>query len=342
MSAKMDGVHTRTPQQLEQKLDLGKRFAEVMGVATDARNAAEEAQNAVGSLDSELTAEEIYNRLTNNGTAQGLFRDNEGNLFVNADYIYALEKLFAKDINMSGKFTHTAKVFLEPEQEELDTIQRHILGKEYIPIDRIPLYDFNNNGEIDVIDTARVQKAMLGIISLADWSGAVKTDVTMTIDLSNPEKCIRIQGVNMWGRTIDKYIGVNYTNIKIPSVEQRLDAVESELSSSDYVVDSGASYKEGDGGGICWYYEKKKNGNVELWGQGSLLALTEIVYDLPEGMLTEVNGCWLSLHIEEGVSFTPDVRINAYANTSTVTVRANRATQGNGFYFSLLVKGTWK
>ncbi len=223
MSAKMDGVHTRTPQQLEQKLDLGKRFAEVMGIATDARSAADEAKKSVRTLDDKLTPEEVYNRLTNYGQSQGLFRDDDGNLFVNAAYLYALEALFAKDINMTGKFTYTAKVFLEPEEEELETIKKHLLGTENIPTNKIPLYDFNNNGKIDIVDLGKVNKSVLGIESLASWSGAVKTDATVTIDLTDPNKIIRIQGQNMWGRQIDKYIGVKFTNIKNPATEQKLD-----------------------------------------------------------------------------------------------------------------------
>ena len=311
MSAKMDGVHTRTPQQLEQKFDLGKRFAEIMGIATGARNAAEDAKNAVGNLDGNLTAEEIFNRLTENGKFQGLYRGDDGELYINAtyiksgefvadliktgilkdkdgegfylnldngtlkanftelkiagksvsqaaldgqtqldifnkltkngtlqgiymeggkiyinaEYIRILEKLFAKDINMSGKFTHTAKVFLEPEQTEVDRIQRHLLGTEIIPTNQISLYDFNNDGKISVIDLAKAQKAKMGVASLSTWSGAVKTDVTLTIDMSNPDKAVRITGTNMWGRAIDKYIGVNFTNIKNPDVEQTLDVL---------------------------------------------------------------------------------------------------------------------
>jgi len=254
MSAKMDGVHTRTPQQLEQKLDLGKRFAEVMGIATDARDAAEEAQKAVDNLDEELTAEEVYNRLTNNGQLQGLYRDQNGNLLVNAEYIYALEKLFAKDITMSGTFTHKAMVFLEPGIEEVEKIQRHIVGAEIIPIYDFPLYDYNGDGKLSLVDMTAFSQATYGQRSLADWSGAVKTEVTLTIDMSNPDKFIRITGKNMWGRDIDQYVGVNFTNIKNPDTEQRLEKL-----SKDYIVECGW-FETG------WYCEKWASGKAVCWG----------------------------------------------------------------------------
>lgn len=246
MSAKMDGVYTRTPQQLEEKLNYNKRFAKVMGIATDARDAADEAKKSVSQLDSELTAEEVYNRLTNNGESQGLFRDDKGNLLVNGEYIYALEKLFAKDINMSGKFTHTVKVFLEPDQHVIDDIQGHLLGTAPLPESQWFLYDFNGDGQITIADLASAQRAALGNDTLANWSGAVESTVTLTIDLSNPKKCIRIQGHNMWGKYIDNYVGVDDTNIRQKGL-------------ADYVVEAG-TYG-------AWTYQKWNSGIAECWGE---------------------------------------------------------------------------
>ncbi len=226
MSSKQDGVYTRTSAQLEQKINFGKSFAEVMGIATDARDSSEEAKNQVKNLDSSLTSEEIYNRLTNNGTLQGLFRDDNGNLFVNGAYIYALEALFAKDIDMSGKFTHKVMTFLEPTENEVATIQKHLAGTEYISADRLHLYDVNNSGTITVADMGTMQLCVSGLYSLSDWSGAVETEATLTVSLTNPNKFIRITGKNMWGSEIDKYIGVSFTNIQNPDYEKRLKALE--------------------------------------------------------------------------------------------------------------------
>lgn len=96
MIVKQDLTSTRTASELERKYSFGKTFGEVMGLATDAQNAAVKAEDAankasgaVNELDTKLNQEEIFNRLTNNGQAQGLYRDEDGNLFINASYIVA-------------------------------------------------------------------------------------------------------------------------------------------------------------------------------------------------------------------------------------------------------------
>lgn len=247
--SKQDRQGVRQASDLEQKYNFGKSFAEIMGVATDARKKAEEAQADFSNLDSQ----EIYNILTNNGESQGLYRADNGDLYVNAKYLYALEELFAKDISMSGKFTHTAEIYLEPEQEEIDKIRNHILDIEYIPIDDFPLYDFNNDGELDGREIAFVKTCMLGLRSVSEWSGAKTSTVTLTIDLKNPYKAICIKGKNMWGREIEKYIGIGMSSI---------------TTCADYVVEEGESN--------LWTYRKWNSGIVELWTSVSVYtALTD-------------------------------------------------------------------
>lgn len=82
MSSKMDGARARTATDLELKYNFGQSFAEVYGLITDAQKAAEEAVKAVDSLDHE----EIFNRLTNYGEIQGIYREND-NIYINASYI---------------------------------------------------------------------------------------------------------------------------------------------------------------------------------------------------------------------------------------------------------------
>jgi hypothetical protein len=83
MSAKQDRQGVRTAAQLEQKWKFGETFAKVMGIAEDAQRKAEEAGNSLEGLDQET----IFNILTNNGQAQGLYRDDDGNIFINASYM---------------------------------------------------------------------------------------------------------------------------------------------------------------------------------------------------------------------------------------------------------------
>ena len=85
--SKQDRVYPRKASDLEQKYNFGKSFAEAMGLAEDAMRTAEEAKKTAGEVDENLTSEEIFNRLTNNGDLQGLYRGDDGDLYVNANYI---------------------------------------------------------------------------------------------------------------------------------------------------------------------------------------------------------------------------------------------------------------
>lgn len=256
MSNKMDRQGVRTASQLEQKYQFGKSFAEVMGIAKDAQEAADKAASNVSKLDENLTAEEIFNRLTNNGTSQGLYRDENGELYINAEFIKSLDQLFAKDINMSGKFTYTAEVFIEPSATEVETIENHLKGLPPIYTDRIPLYDFDSDGEITTRDLANARIASLGLGSLANWSGAKKSKVTMTIDFSNPQKLIQITGTDMWGKDIDSYIGINFTSIRNPKTEQKLNEL-----SENCIVESGTEYNEVG----AWHYKKFADGTIHCY-----------------------------------------------------------------------------
>lgn len=228
--SKMDGVATRTAADLEQKLNLGKRFAEVMGIATDAR---ETAEKAVNTLDEKLTPEEIFNALTNNGSWQGIYRDDDGNVYINAEYIDTCY------------FTERADVYLVPTETEIDTLHNHILGKVTIPADKQSLYDLNGDGSLSITDFVMAKSLYLGQGNLDNWKNKVLSKVTLTIDLRNPDKIIRIQGTNMWGNAVDRFIGVNFTNIKNAEI-------------ADYIIESGISE---DG----WTYEKWSSGTAKCY-----------------------------------------------------------------------------
>lgn len=81
--SKQDGYASRTAADLERKYNFGKTFAEVYGLIDDAQRAAEEAKEAIEGL----TQEQIFNLLTNFGEWQGIYRDDNGDVYVNASYI---------------------------------------------------------------------------------------------------------------------------------------------------------------------------------------------------------------------------------------------------------------
>jgi hypothetical protein len=83
MSAKQDRTYTRTASDLERKLGLKERFSQVMGIAEDAQRKAEEASENFGDLDQEA----VFNLLTNNGQLQGIYRGDDGEIYINASYL---------------------------------------------------------------------------------------------------------------------------------------------------------------------------------------------------------------------------------------------------------------
>jgi len=85
--SKQDRTAARTAQDLERKYNYGKTFAEVFGLMDEVREAAEDALEAVGNLDNALTPEEIFNRLTDNGKVQGIYRYEDGQIYINASYL---------------------------------------------------------------------------------------------------------------------------------------------------------------------------------------------------------------------------------------------------------------
>lgn len=98
--SKQDKQGVRTAADLERKYNIGKSFAEVIGIATDAQQAADEAAAGIDGLDEKLDHTEIFNRLTNNGELQGIYRGDDGEIYINATYIKSGE--FVADLIKSG------------------------------------------------------------------------------------------------------------------------------------------------------------------------------------------------------------------------------------------------
>ncbi len=329
--SKQDRQGVRTATGLEQKYNFGQSFAEINGIATDARDLVE---NLEEKFEKNMTAEQIFNVLTNNGANQGLYRDGDGEIYINAKFIKSVDAIFTKDINLSGTFTYKTTTFLEPEKEEINTLKKHILQISTIPSNKISLYDIDGSGDIDIGDVARFKKAALGMESLADWSGAVKTEVTMTINLKDPNKLIRIQGKNMWGRTIDRYVGVGFTNIR-------------QIDVQDYIIDQDLSYVCNDGS--VWAYEKWSSGKVVMW------ATMDVRYANP-------NVCHNSFALPFAFTEAPHVtatiancggnaqstlgnNVKTENNTSYISVGVHNTSavfaEGDAVPVSLYVVGTW-
>lgn len=94
MIPKQDRIHPRNPSDLEREYDFKRSFAHANQAAADARGAARKAHEAaneadrhVDDLDSKLDQREVFLRLTKNGQAQGMYMDENGDIYINANYL---------------------------------------------------------------------------------------------------------------------------------------------------------------------------------------------------------------------------------------------------------------
>lgn len=121
-----------------------------------------------------------------------------------------IESIFAQEINVSGKFTATAQVYIPPDEEILERIKRHIFREELIPDAEIPLYDFNGNGVINSNDFTICKSIIYGTGTLQEnHVNAQPSTVTITITPSDITEAIKVTGTDMWGRSNEVVIGSN-------------------------------------------------------------------------------------------------------------------------------------
>lgn len=91
--SKQDRQGARNISEFMSRYNLGKSFAEMFGLAKEAKRVAEEAKSTASDPAKNLTHEEIFNLLTKNGALQGLYRGEDGELYINASYIMTGEFL---------------------------------------------------------------------------------------------------------------------------------------------------------------------------------------------------------------------------------------------------------
>lgn len=110
ISSKQDRARARTTSDIERKYNFGKTFAEVFDLISDAQTTADEAKKAIDNLDHE----QIFNLLTDYGRVQGVYRGDDGNVYINATYIKSgklaaefidADNLTVKSINIDGEIT---------------------------------------------------------------------------------------------------------------------------------------------------------------------------------------------------------------------------------------------
>lgn len=165
-----------------------------------------------------------------------------------------VSSLFAENITMTGTFTNTTEAFFEPNDTVLNTINQYLLEQITIPQNKIWLYDFNEDGHVDIADLVQCQSAILGTRPLwGNWSKAEKTQVTCTINLSNAEQAIILSGVDMWGNTRQTVVGIDPNSASFVTKDQY-------SLMKDYIT------REANAPAGNWSWRIWDSGMLEVWG----------------------------------------------------------------------------
>ena len=241
--SKQDRVAPRTAADIERKYNFGQTFAEFAGLITEAQKAAGEAdaaakraEDAVNNLDQE----EIFNRLTNNGESQGIYREGE-DIYVNASYI------------KGGKIVSEGQTFLRPTYDDCLAMLRAVTFPHKYTAE--PFYDLNGDGVFDINDVRLAQDVFYGVADISECKTLEKSTVTVTIEPDNPLETVKISGVNMWGSEIVVVLGANCT--KIPVISGNC-SIGGHLSVSDYaMIQKLALNDSGEARSLSW----KDNGD---------------------------------------------------------------------------------
>ena len=190
MSAKQDRQGVRTAAQLEQKWKFGESFAEAYGIATDARQIAQEAEEKAKNPAENLTPDEVFNLLTNNGAAKGIYRDDNGDLYINAEYLkgnkikgITLESADGKiTIDMSGGrpvfntpiSTQGIDVRFNAFGEDAPLMQVGILDDAVYSGPGVRLYGADRTAIVDIMETDSKDG---GIVNVRDESDKIGMEI---------------------------------------------------------------------------------------------------------------------------------------------------------------------
>lgn len=151
-ASKQDRQGARTLAELTSRYNFGKSFAEVMGFAEKAKKAADEANEAVSLMGDKLTPEEIFNILTNNGKSKGLYRDEDGELYISASYI-ATGTLTSSDGTVKIDLINNCVTVDGKLSVTVNGIPREYKTQVVISASGMKMYGENNEGEMEeVID----------------------------------------------------------------------------------------------------------------------------------------------------------------------------------------------
>lgn len=120
--SKQDRTHTRTAAELERKHNLGQTFDSVNVLVAEAKRAAASAEATALNLNNSLDQDGIVARLTNSGTAPGIFL-LDGQIYINASYI-------AQGVDENGAVVlFDIKTAIEELNTKIETLRQELVDK---------------------------------------------------------------------------------------------------------------------------------------------------------------------------------------------------------------------
>lgn len=178
---------------------------------------------AVNNLDELLDQEEVFNRLTQNGSLQGLYMEDD-NLYINATYINSGILKGIKIIGESGTIggfsmstgtltTTFRKDYPTFTQADLDKMTAYYLGTGELTDEEIDKYDVNMNGRIDAGDAIIIRQMMNGL--LPKYSVG-----QFTLNASDPKNTMVLEiteGYRAGEKTVIGLGGINSSAIYVDS-----------------------------------------------------------------------------------------------------------------------------
>lgn len=235
-TSKQDRTYARTASDIERKYNFGKSFGEVYGLIDEAKRIAKEAEDAVNNLDTELDQEELFCRLTNNWTSQGIYRDEDGNVYINADMLRAgmIKSKDGKSLVIdldNGTADLTGNITTESVTE--DGIKTY----SQIRTDAIGTYKYNEDGEL----VARA--AMLnGLLWLSNKTAGYVDFINASLRSSSEVDGLRIDEGLTVPNDLNTFEPTAYTSYAAPGQAEKLKVCGS--PSSNYI--SGLTTPTGD------------------------------------------------------------------------------------------------
>lgn len=134
--------------------------------------------------------------------------------------------LFAKNINMTGKFLGTAKAFIRPSLDEIEQLRTFVKYGGATSA-QLKLYDLNCDGSLTTEDIGIMMELANGYSNISDYSsyvskiGDVTSTISITINPADPDNVIVMTGTSLWGFThttsmdINGFDDLRVTNLRV-------------------------------------------------------------------------------------------------------------------------------